>query len=60
MRMRVECREAKSKLDTANAKSDMTRQLLEQLKNEKDSDLGNRLVELSKTLQSIRLNEYQA
>lgn len=31
---------------------------MEQLRNEKDSDLSNRLVEMSKMLQEIRLNEY--
>ena len=58
--MRIEYRDDKDKLDSALAKADMSQQLMQQLSNEKDSDLSRRLIDLSKTIQEIRLNEYQA
>lgn len=60
MKMRIECRSAKDKLDTAMAKADMSKQLVDQLRLEKDSDLSNRLVEMSRKLEGIRISEYQA
>ena len=60
MKLRIDYREAKDKLDTALAKADLSNTLMNQLRGDKNSDISNRLVEMSEKLQDIRLNEYRA
>ena len=60
MKLRIEYRQAKDQLDTALAKSDLSNNLMQQLKSSKPSEMSDRLVEMSEKLQDIRLNEYRA
>jgi uncharacterized protein Yka (UPF0111/DUF47 family) len=58
--MRTKYRSNQLQMDDALAKAEHFQELLEILKNSKQSDLSDRMIELSERVQSMRLNEMRA
>jgi hypothetical protein len=58
--LRSKLKDAEDKVDDAAARADTAEALLNDFKNNRQSDLSDKLVEMSDQLQKIRLGEYRA
>ena len=58
--LRSKLKDAEDKVDDATARADTAEALLNDFKNNRQSDLSDKLVEMSDQLQKIRLGEYRA